>query len=138
MEQFFEFVGAHWILSSLWVFFLVALITYHQSKSGQALGPHQATQLINRENGVVVDIRDKKEFAKGHIVEAVNVPLARLKEGAPELNRYKERPVLVVCNLGNQSGEAVTALTQQGFSQATRLRGGITEWRSQGLPLVTK
>lgn len=138
MEQFFEFVSTHWVLSSLWVFFFVALVFYLQSKSGKALDVHQATQLINREKGVVLDIRDKKTFAKGHIVDAINVPMARLKEGAPELNRYKERPILVVCNLGNQSGEAVNVLKQQGFSQAIRMRGGVTEWRSQGLPLVSK
>lgn len=138
MEQYIEFISAHWILSSLWVFFLLALVTYMRMQGGKALGIHETTQLINREDALVLDVRSEKDFAKGHIVNAVNIPLAKLKDRQRELDKHKDAPIVVVCNLGNQAGDAVKILAEQGFSRVTRMRGGITEWRGQGLPLVSK
>ena len=138
MAQFIDFLGVHWVLTSLWLFFFAALIFYSRSKSGQTVGIHEMTQLINHKDALVLDIRPEKEFGKGHVVNARNIPLAKLKDRLKELDKHKENPIVVVCNLGNQSGEGVNLLNQAGFSQVSRLRGGITEWRSQGLPLVTK
>lgn len=138
MAQFLEFLGNHWILTSLWLFFLVALIVYSRAKSGKALGVHATTQLINRSNALVLDVRPKKDFDKGHITDAVHIPMDKLKDRFTELEKHKDAPIVVVCNLGNQSGEGVNLLTREGFTQVRRLQGGITEWSNQGLPLVTE
>ncbi len=137
MAQFFEFIGNHWILSSLWIFLLVALITYQKAQGGQSVSPQQATMLVNRSDGVIVDIREKKDFDKGHIVDAINIPLAKFRDNLSQLDKHKQVPVIVVCNLGHQSGEAVKTLKEAGFAQPSRMAGGMTEWNSQGLPVVT-
>lgn len=138
MERFLEFVANHWILSTLWVLLLAALLFYLNRRSGKTVGLHQATLLINRSNAIVLDVRDKNAFEKGHIVNALNIPLGKLNERLRELDKHKEGPVIVVCETGQQSPEAVRILTQAGFSQVVRMAGGMTEWRAQSLPLVTR
>ena len=136
MARFLEFLMNHWILSGLWLGLFATFVIYLKAKAGNSLSPQQATMLVNRENGVVVDIRDKKTYEGGHIVDAINIPLAKLKEGVTELEKYREKPLVVVCQLGNQSGEAVKLLEEKGFASVVRMSGGMTEWQTQGLPAV--
>ncbi|MEQ8953548.1 MAG: rhodanese-like domain-containing protein, partial [Gammaproteobacteria bacterium] len=74
----------------------------------------------------------------GHIVDAVNIPLAKLKSGLNQIKKYKDKPVVVVCKLGQQSPEAIKTLETEGYNEVYRLSGGITEWKAQSLPLVQK
>lgn len=138
MAQFFEFLGNNLLLAGLWVALLLALIL-HRSKTGsQAIGTQQAVMLINRKDGVVLDIRDKKDFDAGHIVDSVNIPVAKLSSRLAELEKYKSSPIIVVCKMGQHSGDACKTLASAGFSDVVRLRGGMAEWRGQNLPLVQK
>lgn len=138
MEQFLEFIGNHWILSSLWLAALAAIIVYHQRSGSKALSTAEAVTLINRKDALVLDVREKKEFDAGHVVDAINIPLAKLKQRMPELNKHKEKPVLVVCKLGQHSGDATRQLQEAGFTEVYKLSGGVGEWKAQSLPLVTK
>lgn len=138
MEQFLEFIGNNLILVGVWVALALALI-FHLSKSGaQAIGPQQAVMLINRNDGVVLDIRDKKDYDAGHIVDSVHIPHTKLSAQLAELEKLKSRPVIVVCKMGQHSGDACKMLQSAGFEQVVRLRGGMAEWRAQNLPLVQK
>ena len=125
-------------MSSLWVLFLVALLVYLNNKSGKALSIHEATSLVNKHNGVFLDIRAKTDFDKGHIVNAINIPVEKIKDHLSELEKHKEDPIIVVCNLGHTAGDGVKELHTAGFAQASRMSGGITEWKTQGLPVVAK
>lgn len=136
--EFIEFLGNHLVLSGMWVITVIALLFHMQRKSARAVGPQQAVALINKSEGVVVDLRDKKEFAGGHIVDSINIPLAKLSQRMTELNKHKEKPVVVVCKMGQHSGEACKTLQQAGFTQVFKLAGGLTEWKSQSLPLIQK
>lgn len=138
MAQFFEFVGNNLLLWGLWVALLVALIL-HRSKTGsQAIGTQQAVMLINRKDGVVLDIRDKKDYDAGHIVDSVNIPITKLGSRLADLEKYKSVPIIVVCKMGQHSGDACKTLASAGFNEVVRLRGGMVEWRAQNLPLVQK
>ena len=136
MTRFFEFLANHWILAGLWILLLGALIAYLKAKSGKSVSPQQATLLANRENGVILDIRERKDFERGHIVDAINIPLAKLNERVVELDKKKDLPVVVVCQMGQHSGEALKILQAQGFARVSRMSGGMTEWIGQSLPLV--
>ncbi|HAR91117.1 MAG TPA: rhodanese-like domain-containing protein [Gammaproteobacteria bacterium] len=138
MEQFIEFIGNHLVLSAMWLASVAAIIFYHQRTASAAVGPQQAVMLINRKDAVVVDVRDKKEFDAGHIVDSINIPLANLKQRVTELKKHKDKPVLVVCKLGQHSGDAAKTLEEAGHSEVIRLSGGVTEWKSQSYPLVQK
>lgn len=138
MEQFIEFIGNHLVLSAMWLAIVAAIIFYHQRTASAAVGPQQAVMLINRKDAVVVDVRDKKEFDAGHIVDSINIPLGNLKQRATELKKHRDKPVLVVCKLGQHSGDAAKTLEEAGHSEVIRLSGGVTEWKSQSYPLVQK
>ncbi len=136
MARFLEFLINHWMLTGIWLILFVALLAYLKKKSGMAIGIHELTRLINHEEGMVLDIRDKKAFEKGHIVDAVNIPLAKLEERLTELDKHKEKPFVIVCQMGHQAADAVRKLEAKGYTKVYRLSGGISEWQAQGLPLV--
>lgn len=138
MAQFVEFIGNHWLLSTLWLAALAAIILYHQRTGGASVGPQQAVMLINRKDAVVVDVREKKEFEAGHIVDAINIPLIKLKQRLNELKKYQDKPVIVYCKMGQHSAEAIKTLQEAGHSEVYKLSGGVSEWKAQSLPLVQK
>lgn len=136
MARFIDFLVNHWVLSGVWLALATTLLAYLNSKIASSLSPHQAVALVNRENGLVLDVREHKEFDKGHIVDAVNIPLSKLNERAIELEKNKDHPIIVVCQFGQQAGEAVKLLHAKGFARANKLAGGLSEWQTQNLPLV--
>jgi rhodanese-related sulfurtransferase len=99
------------------------------------LSPLHATQKMNKD-AVVVDVRDPEEFARGHIINARNIPAKELESRSAELQKFKNKPVIVVCEKGMQGGDAASRLRKLGFEQAVRLEGGLAAWRTAGLPLT--
>ena len=102
---------------------------------GPSVSATQATQLINREDALVVDVRDPGEYAAGHILGAKNVPLARIDERAADLGKRKDRPLILYCDTANRSGKAISALKKQGFTRVVNLSGGLGAWQQAGLPV---
>ena len=105
-----------------------------RSTGGPWVNPAQATHLINREDAVIVDVREPAAFAAGHVLGAKNVPLARLDAPTPELLKRKERPVIVYGE-GDGTGKAAGALKKLGFTRVIQLSGGIKAWQDAGLPV---
>lgn len=95
----------------------------------------EATQLINREDALVLDVRNAEEFGRGHILGAKNVPLPELEQRAGDLAKYRARPVIVACASGNRSPAAAAALRRAGFERVYNLAGGHTAWQQAGLPV---
>jgi len=138
MAQFIEFIGNHIILASAWLLVATGIVFFHQRTGSKSVSPQGAVTLINRNDGIVIDLRDKKEFEVGHIVDSVNMPYAKLAQRLTELEKHKEKPLIVVCKLGQQSGIAVKQIQAAGFSDVYKLSGGMSEWRAQSLPVVNK
>jgi len=101
------------------------------------IGTTEATHLINREDALLLDVREDKEIADGKIINAKHVPLSHLQTRLAEMDQYKEKPVIVYCRSGNRSSQACKILKKAGFSQSFNLSGGYSAWISANLP-VTK
>lgn len=114
-----------------------ALLWPMLSMRGKRVTVLEATQLINRGKTIIVDVRNPEEFATGHLPDAKNIPLAELPKRMTELEKFKTRTIVVVCQKGSRSASAVALLTKAGYAEATSLEGGIDEWNKQGLPLKT-
>lgn len=138
MDQLIEFISNHFLMVGAWMLTLAMLLVMENRKAGKAVTPAQATQLINKENAVILDIRPKKEWDTGHITNAKHIPLAELDKRMDELLKHKQKSIIVVCNLGQAAGSATRKLKAEGYEQAVRLSGGMTEWKGQSLPIVKK
>ena len=101
----------------------------------QEVGTLEATRLMNQPGTLVLDVRDEKEFAEGHLPRARNVPLKELAAKAADLAKNKAKPVLVTCRTGARSAAACRALKAQGFTSVYQLKGGFAEWQKASLPV---
>lgn len=136
LEQFIEFVFAHWALSLIWVVLLILLILSEGSKGGKSISPSEATLLINKEDAKVIDIRSKEDFRNGHLPGAVNIPSREIQKRLHEIEPFKEQPVILICKSGTTAGATGSILAKSGFTKLNKLRGGIMEWQGSNLPLV--
>ncbi|MBD3657389.1 MULTISPECIES: rhodanese-like domain-containing protein [Marinobacter] len=138
MERLFEFVVNHYILASLFVALLAAILLLESRRGGQKVSAQAAVSLINRDEAIVVDIRDRKDFNEGRITGSVHIPLSSIKERAAELKKHKDKQIIVVDKMGQHAALAVKQLTAEGYTNVVRLNGGIADWKGSNLPLVRK
>lgn len=135
-----QFVINNWYLFAALVVILAMLFAgpIRQSLSGVgSVAIAQAVQLINRESGVIVDVREPAEYEAGHIPRAINIPLGALDQRLKELDKYKQRPVILCCRSGQRSGQAAVALRKHGFISVHNLNGGLLAWEKENLPTET-
>mgnify|MGYP003153346317 FL=1 len=100
-----------------------------------AFSCRELTALVNSGEGVVLDVRVKKEFDAGHIVDALNIPYDKLVSRTGELEKHKAKTIIVVDAMGQHAGTACRELLKAGFT-AAKLSGGISSWRGDNLPVV--
>lgn len=137
MALLFEFLAQQWMLVVPLAVCVVLLFQHESRRGGPSLTPQQLVNKVNKDAAVVVDLRDAKEFKEGHIVDALNIPHAKLADKIAELEPYRNKPLVLVCKMGQHSGAAGKTLRAKGFEDVSRLRGGMMEWNSSQLPLVT-
>lgn len=140
MQEYIDFFQQNMILSLAWVGVFIALIlNIYKSSTAvyKEIGVAQVTHLMNRENGIVVDIRTKDEYKQGHITDAVHILLSEIKAGNfPAIEKHKTDPIIVVCKTGHNAREAATLLAKAGFENVSLLKNGLVTWSEAKLPLV--
>lgn len=141
MELYLAFLSSHpGLFSALGVVLaLIAANEFHGSLTGgKRLSVPEAVRLINDRDPLILDVRAAADFKRGHLLNATNLPLAKLRDRVSELGKDKSRPVLVYCTLGATAAEATRVLGQLGFAEAYLLRGGLNGWLGAHLPVTTK
>ena len=106
-----------------------------RSTGGPWVSPTQATQKINREDALPLDVREANEYAAGHILGAKNAPIGRIDAGTAELDKLKGRALIVYCDNGNRASKAMATLKRMGFTDVAQLSGGFGAWQQAGLPV---
>lgn len=137
MEEYIAFFMKNLVLSLAFLATLIAIIFVElRDRQGGSnnLSTDDAILCINRDKGVVIDIRTASDFAKGHIIEALNFDASTIKEQIKKLKKFAKRPLIVVDQNGRSVGEVVKLLVSEGFSVYT-LAGGIDAWTREELPL---
>lgn len=135
LAHLIEFATNHYVLTGCFAFLLVLLIVTELRKGGKSLSSRELTALVNSEQGVVLDVRNNKDFASGHIVGAINIPFDKLASRMVELDKHKAKTVIVVDAMGQHAGSVARELKKAGFT-AAKLGGGIASWRGDNLPVV--
>lgn len=140
MDQLIQFIGNHLflVIGFVVVVGLLAQNLYADMGNSNNIGPQQATELINRENALVLDVRPMADFNTGHIIGARNVPMNGLGKHLGQLERHKQDTVIVSCRSGAQSAAACKQLQSAGFEKVYNLRGGIMAWTSANMPVTRK
>jgi rhodanese-related sulfurtransferase len=100
------------------------------------IGALRATQLINRQNAVLLDLREIKDYDAGHVPNAVHIPLSQLASRGGELAKLTSRPLIAYCDRGIRSRNAGSALSKLGFAEVYTLHGGVRAWTDAGLPVA--
>lgn len=100
------------------------------------LSAAEATQLINRRNAAVIDLRSSADFAKGHLPAARQLEFAELQAKVAQLVKNKNNPVLLVCQTGQQSNKAARIVQDAGYAEVHVLEGGVDAWQKAGMPVV--
>jgi len=139
MDIYLEFAANHMLLVTalLFSFFLVIFTELRRQAQGITnIEPLAAVQLINAD-AVVLDLRSSEAFARGHIVNAKNIPSDELTANQDKIKKYKSRSILAVCDAGVTSSRAVDTLRKSGLENVYGLKGGIAAWTQANLPLVT-
>ncbi len=142
MEQFITFAGNNGMLSAVWVALVVMIIvtTIKISMSPvKQISPQDLTFLMNREQGVALDIRSEKDFNSNHILDAVSLSNEKItKNGFTSLEKHKENPIIVVCSAGISAVKTANDLHKKGFARVSVLKGGMNAWTGAGLPVTKK
>ena len=141
MQEFLEFALRHWMLFVALLVILGLLIgseVWRKLRGVKDVTPNEALQLINDQEALVVDLRDNGEFKAGHIPNARNIPLGSLESRLNELERFKEKPVIVYCRAGVSSSSACGLLKKNGFKWVNSLSGGLSAWQGASLPTSKK
>lgn len=141
MDQISQFLVQHPILFS--ALGLVAVLLIVNEMSGaitgeKRLSPLEVVRLINDRAALVLDVRTPADYKRGHILNALNVPQAKLNDRLSELGKDRARPIVVYCALGGLAAQATHQIKKAGFSEVYPLKGGLNNWLGASLPVTAK
>lgn len=137
LAKLIEFASHHYVLVSIFAVLLALLIAHELRRAGRSLSSRELTSLVNADQAVLLDVRSHKDYAAGHIVDALNIPFEKLAERMVELDKHKAKTIIVIDAMGQHAGSACRDLQKAGYNVA-RLGGGIATWRGDNLPVVKK
>ncbi|OGT29709.1 MAG: hypothetical protein A3E87_08650 [Gammaproteobacteria bacterium RIFCSPHIGHO2_12_FULL_35_23] len=138
MDKIWPFISHHWLLSALFILLLIAIFIFEalsKKQSSAHISPQETIQLINRHEAVVIDIRSREAFIRGHIINAIHLPFAALQKDIQKLIEHKHKPIVIVCEQGLESVKAAKLIEQNEFDHVSILQGGMKAWREEDLPL---
>lgn len=138
MERYIEFITNHWML-----FIALLVVTYlliqelfdNVFKRYKSLAPTEAVTQLNTTETIIIDVSETKDYRKGHITDAINIPSAKLDKSLGPIEKYKDSPILVLCQTGARSAPACKQLYKLGYRQVINLIGGLQAWEDQKLPI---
>jgi rhodanese-related sulfurtransferase len=133
--EYIDFIVKYWYLFVALVVVLTLLVLGPAMQfvyGVKTLGLWDAVRLINHESAVVIDVSEQPEYKAGHIPNAVNIPLNGLAGRVKELEKHKNKPILLSCRSGNRSSRAAVILRKRGFEKVYALTGGFAAWEREG------
>lgn len=141
MHEYIDFAMRHWYLFVA-LFVILGLLIGNEllraMRGVKGLSPNQVLQLINHEDAIVVDVRDIGEYKAGHLPHARHVPFKEIDQRLKELNKFKDKPLILYCATDTRASSAGARLKRAGFSAVHTLQGGLNAWQNANLPLSKK
>ena len=138
MLEFNLFLIDYWYFSVPLFFFLFLFAYSEMNKGGKKIEPNELTRLVNKENAILIDLRKKEDYEDGHIMTALNYPHQEFDNHKYKLDKFKERPIILVCDMGRNSANIGEKLKKAEFKRTFRLNGGMMTWMQENLPVIQK
>ncbi len=141
MDRYIEFIGNNPLLFVMLavVVVLIAWTEWRRARRAyKEVSPVEAVQLINREDALVLDVREEHEIKSGKINGAKHIPFSVLRQRLDELARYRDRALIISCRTGVRAAQAGEMLRKNQFHKLYGLKGGIAAWENANLPLVKR
>ena len=139
MQEFIDFLLRHWMLSAAAVVLIIMLIGNEMTRGMQKfrdLSPAEFARAMGQETALLIDVRETDEYRGEHIKGARHLALGTLTGKLGELEKHKDKPVIVTDGTGMQATDSATALLKAGFEKVFVLKEGIAGWSGENLPLV--
>ena len=133
--ELINFLIEHYFLSAPLLIFITLLLVSNSKKGGKKISPQTLISLSNQDNAFLIDLRDSELFQTGHITNSINIPFNNLFNSTNQINQ-KDKSIILICEMGSVSPNAGEILKKEGFLNILILKGGISEWKIQNLPLV--
>lgn len=76
-----------------------------------------------KEKYLVIDVRSAEEYDAGHVKHAINIPFDQIEGRLSEIESYKDKDIVTVCNTGNKSGKVAETLVANGFTKVSNAQG---------------
>ncbi len=127
-------------LSVLLYFFIVCLIPLNgqtpDSIKYLSLEPYDFhLQYLRTDSAILIDVREPFEFKGNRIRDAINIPSSgNIERAADTIN--KNYSLFLYCTSGYRSSRVAEDLYGKGFRKLVSLKGGIVEWKKEGMPIV--
>lgn len=138
MQDISTFISNHTALSGA-AFILIVLLMIVEflrlKRNAFFVSPMKATQLINHDNAVVIDIRSKEAYNQGHIIDSEILSTTEIQNNPKKIERFRSKPIIIVCNSGVESQKLAAVLLKRGYN-AYSLAGGLRAWSNAQMPLV--
>jgi rhodanese-related sulfurtransferase len=135
VENLLLFIQEQALIVAALAILVMAFLRRESSAAGNKLSLNEVVQAMNSDNAVLLDVRDAKEFDNGHVANALNIAHAKVGSNLSLLDKYKDKQIIITCAMGHHAGGVGKLLAKNGFNVA-RMRGGMMEWKQEGLPLV--
>ena len=136
MLEFNLFLIDYWFYSVPLFLFVFLFFRSEMKKGGQRISPNDLTRIVNKENGIIIDLRKKELFETGHITGSKNIPSADFDNNSSDLDKHKDKPIILICEMGRDSANIGEKLQKRDFKQILILKGGMLTWVEESLPLV--
>lgn len=138
MDRVIEFSLNHWDMVLALLATVAMLIFTERRKAAPSVTPQQATVMGNDDDTLMLDIRSAADFKTGRVLNSKNIPFAELSKRMDDLQKHRDKPVVLICKTGQTAGSAANMLRKDGYEKVYRMTGGMVEWTNQGLPLARK
>jgi rhodanese-related sulfurtransferase len=138
MYSLITFFFKHWGLSIAFLITLIVLVLYEKTMRAGAstISSTEAIDLINHQNGVIIDIRNSILFQQGHIIHAISIQPKELDTTWAQLKPYQNKPIIIVDDLGGAlANDFARKLLKQDFQSVQILAGGMKSWQTDNLPI---
>ena len=138
--MYLEFLSQYWYLFGILALVIVLLIIDMAGQTGgrsaRPIDIGELSQLQSRQNAKIIDLTETDQFKSGHIPASINMPFSALENSLNKITKFKDKPIILVCEHGRTSTKAAALLRKNEFTQLHFLEGGLMSWKKENLPLV--